>query len=73
MLLYSLGSNNLFDVRIQYVLPPETVVYCGAVGDDERAKRLGVVNAEAGVESAYQVVEGEETGACAVVITGHNR
>jgi len=56
-----------------YVLPPETVVYCGAVGDDELADQLRVVNSEQGVESAYQIAKGEKTGACAVVLTGHHR
>jgi len=56
-----------------YVLPPKHVVYVGAVGDDQLADQLRAANDKEGVESAYQVHSGEKTGACAVVITGHDR
>ncbi|KZT54680.1 adenosine kinase [Calocera cornea HHB12733] len=56
-----------------YVLPEKSVVYTGAVGDDELAEQLRTANGKEGVESAYQVVKGQRTGACAVVITGHHR
>ncbi|TIB74861.1 hypothetical protein E3Q23_02555 [Wallemia mellicola] len=56
-----------------YVLPEGSVVYTGAVGNDNFAKTLREANEKEGVESAYQVVEGTSTGACCVLITGHDR
>jgi len=56
-----------------YVLPPGSVVYTGAVGDDDLAEQLRAANQKESVESAYYVVKGEKTGACAVVLTGHHR
>ncbi|KAG8856988.1 adenosine kinase [Serendipita sp. 411] len=56
-----------------YVLPPKHVVYVGCVGDDDLADKLREANAREGVESAYLVKKGEQTGACGVVITGHHR
>lgn len=56
-----------------YVLPPGSVVYTGCVGDDDLAEKLREANAKEGVESAYLVKQGERTGACGVVITGHHR
>jgi adenosine kinase len=57
----------------QYVLPPNSVVYTGCVGSDELADQLRAANEREGVASAYQAKQGEKTGACAVVITGHYR
>ncbi|KAG8954766.1 adenosine kinase [Tulasnella sp. 419] len=56
-----------------YVLPPDSVVYTGCVGDDDLAEQLRAANKKEGVESAYLVKKGEKTGACAVVLTGHDR
>ncbi|KAG8902163.1 adenosine kinase [Tulasnella sp. 403] len=56
-----------------YVLPPDHVVYTGCVGDDDLADQLRAANGKEGVASAYLVKKGEKTGACAVVLTGHNR
>ncbi|KIJ54901.1 hypothetical protein M422DRAFT_24784 [Sphaerobolus stellatus SS14] len=56
-----------------YVLPPKSVVYTGAVGADDLAAQLRAENDKEGVESAYYVVPNEKTGACAVVLTGHER
>ncbi|KLO20598.1 Ribokinase-like protein [Schizopora paradoxa] len=56
-----------------YNLPPNSVVYAGCVGDDEFAKELRAANAKEGLTDAYLVKKEESTGACAVVITGHNR
>ncbi|KAJ3506802.1 hypothetical protein NMY22_g17131 [Coprinellus aureogranulatus] len=56
-----------------YVLPPHSVVYTGAVGDDDLAEQLKIANKREGLDQVYQVVKGEKTGACAVVITGHHR
>ncbi|KAJ7608802.1 Ribokinase-like protein [Roridomyces roridus] len=56
-----------------YVLPPNSVVYTGCVGDDDLAEQLKAANKREGLRDLYQVKKGEKTGACAVVITGHNR
>jgi len=56
-----------------YVLPPNSVVYTGAVGDDELADQLRGANEREGVDSQYYIVKGEKTGACAVVLTNHDR
>ncbi|KAG9079416.1 adenosine kinase [Ceratobasidium sp. 370] len=56
-----------------YVLPPNSVVYAGCVGSDALADQLRAANEREGVASAYQVKQGEATGACAVVLTGHDR
>ncbi|KAG5643551.1 hypothetical protein DXG03_000692 [Asterophora parasitica] len=56
-----------------YILPPGSVVYTGAVGNDDLAEQLKAANKREGLDEVYQVKEGEKTGACAVVITGHHR
>ncbi|KAF8499248.1 Ribokinase-like protein [Russula emetica] len=56
-----------------YVLPPNSVVYTGSVGDDDLAEQLKAANKREGLAEAYLVKKGEQTGACAVVITGHHR
>ncbi|KAK7040208.1 adenosine kinase [Paramarasmius palmivorus] len=56
-----------------YVLPPDSVVYTGCVGDDDLAEQLKAANKREGLHQVYQVKKEEKTGACAVVITGHNR
>jgi len=56
-----------------YVLPPKSVVYVGAVGDDDLAEQLKQANKREGLDQVYQVKKGEKTGACAVIITGHSR
>ncbi|KAI0271445.1 adenosine kinase [Gloeopeniophorella convolvens] len=56
-----------------YVLPPNSVVYTGCVGEDEFAEQLKAANRREGLTEAYLVKKGEQTGACAVVITGHDR
>ncbi|CED83460.1 adenosine kinase [Phaffia rhodozyma] len=56
-----------------YVLPEKSAAYIGAVGDDDLAQQLRAANDKEGVQSAYQVFKGQKTGACAVVITGHDR
>jgi adenosine kinase len=43
------------------------------VGDDDRAQQLKAANKREGLAEAYLVKKGEQTGACAVVITGHHR
>ncbi|KAE9383556.1 Ribokinase-like protein [Gymnopus androsaceus JB14] len=56
-----------------YVLPPNSVVYTGCVGDDDLAEQLKAANKREGLQDIYYVKKGEKTGACAVVITGHHR
>ncbi|KAI0030442.1 Ribokinase-like protein [Vararia minispora EC-137] len=56
-----------------YVLPAGSVVYTGCVGDDDLAEQLKAANTREGLREVYLVKKGEKTGACAVVITGHNR
>lgn len=43
------------------------------MGKDQLAGQLRTANDKEGLISAYQVVESKPTGACAVVITGHDR
>jgi adenosine kinase len=59
--------------RIQYILPPNSVVYTGSVGDDELAEKLRAANDREGVHSAYYVRKGAKTGVCAAIITNHDR
>ncbi|KAJ7664913.1 Ribokinase-like protein [Mycena rosella] len=56
-----------------YILPPNSVVYTGCVGDDDLAEQLKAANKREGLREVYQVKKGEKTGACAVIITGHHR
>ncbi|KAF8555109.1 Ribokinase-like protein [Imleria badia] len=56
-----------------YVLPPGSVVYTGCVGDDELAEQLRTANKREGLDEVYLVNKTEKTGACAVIITGHDR
>ncbi|KAH8094702.1 Ribokinase-like protein [Cristinia sonorae] len=56
-----------------YVLPPDTVAYTGCVGDDDFAEQLKIANAREGLAHKYLVKKGEKTGACAVILTGHDR
>ena len=55
------------------MLPPDSVVYTGCVGDDDLAEQLRAANKREGLAEAYLVKKGKQTGACAVVITGHHR
>jgi adenosine kinase len=57
----------------QYVLPPNSVVYTGCVGDDDLAEQLRAANTREGLHEVYLVKKGEKTGACAVILTGHDR
>jgi adenosine kinase len=56
-----------------YVLPPDSVVYTGCVGDDNLAEQLRAANKREGLREVYLVKPGQKTGACAVVLTGHHR
>jgi len=57
----------------QYILPENSTVYLGAVGDDDLANQLREANRKAGLKELYQVVKDFPTGACACLITGHHR
>lgn len=57
----------------QYILPPNSVVYFGGVGNDKYAATLHDAVKTAGLRVEYRVDEKEPTGRCGVVITGHNR
>ncbi|KAF5384027.1 hypothetical protein D9757_006944 [Collybiopsis confluens] len=56
-----------------YVLPPDSVVFAGCVGEDELAEQLKAANRREGVLDLYQVKKGGKTGACAVLVSGHFR
>jgi len=57
----------------QSVLPPKSVVYTGCVGNDEYAGYLKSAIEQEGLQSALYVKEKEDTGRCAVVISGNDR
>ncbi|KAI1085864.1 Ribokinase-like protein [Whalleya microplaca] len=56
-----------------YILPPNSVVYLGGVGDDKYAAILQDAVKQVGLRVEYRVDPKEPTGRCGVVITGHNR
>jgi len=57
----------------QYILPADSVVYLGAVGQDDAAKTLDEACAKAGLATEYLRLKEHPTGRCGVVITGHDR
>ncbi|KFH40382.1 Adenosine kinase-like protein [Hapsidospora chrysogenum ATCC 11550] len=57
----------------QYMLPPNSVVYVGGVGDDKYSAILQDAVKTAGLRVEYRVEKTVPTGRCGVVITGHNR
>jgi adenosine kinase len=57
----------------QYILPPNSVVYLGGVGDDKYAAILYDAVKQASLRVEYRVDKNEKTGRCGVVITGHDR
>lgn len=58
---------------LQYLLPPDSVVFFGAVGKDKYAEVLQAANKEAGLQVRYRYDDEQPTGRCGVIITGHNR
>ncbi|CAJ2506350.1 Uu.00g004800.m01.CDS01 [Anthostomella pinea] len=56
-----------------YILPANSVVYLGGVGDDKYAAILQDAVKQAGLRVEYRVDPTEPTGRCGVVITGYNR
>lgn len=57
----------------QYILPPNSVVFLGGVGDDKYAAILHDAVKAAGLRVEYRVDPKEPTGRCGVIITGHDR
>lgn len=57
----------------QYVLPENSVVYFGSVGEDEYSAQLLKANEIAGVKSQYLVNKDIPTGKCAALINGDNK
>lgn len=57
----------------QYILPADSVLYIGCVGQDEYAEKLRSACAAAGLRVEYRVDDTQPTGRCGVVITGNNR
>ena len=57
----------------QYILPPKSTLYIGAVGKDKYADILREKNDAAGVHAEYLVVDTHPTGRCGVIITGQDR
>lgn len=57
----------------QYILPQDSVVYFGSVGQDQYSKLLSEANEKAGLKTLYQYQTEFETGKCAALISGHDR
>ena len=57
----------------QYMLPPDSVLYIGAVGKDKYADVLRAACEKAGLKTEYLEVDNVPTGRCGVIITGHHR
>ncbi|KAJ9653782.1 adenosine kinase [Neophaeococcomyces mojaviensis] len=57
----------------QYMLPPNSTLYIGCVGDDEYADILRKACKEQGVHVEYRVDPDHPTGRCGVIITDHHR
>ncbi|KAI0166136.1 Ribokinase-like protein [Xylariaceae sp. FL1272] len=57
----------------QYILPENSVVYLGGVGDDKYAAILRDAVKQVGLRVEYRIDPKAPTGRCGVVITGHNR
>ncbi|TFK96469.1 adenosine kinase, partial [Pterulicium gracile] len=56
-----------------YLLPPSSVGFTGCVGNDAMAEQLRAATTTEGVNAAYLVRDGEQTGVCAVIITDEHR
>jgi adenosine kinase len=57
----------------QYILPPNSVVYLGGVGDDKYAAILYDAVKQAGLCVEYCVDKKEKTSRCGVIIIGYDR
>ncbi|KAI1800037.1 Ribokinase-like protein [Daldinia bambusicola] len=56
-----------------YILPPNSVVYLGGVGNDKYADILRDAVKQVGLRVEYRVDPNTPTGRCGAIITGHNR
>ncbi|KAJ1728511.1 adenosine kinase [Coemansia biformis] len=65
------GQNSLRGAQL--LLPANSAVFFGAVGQDENAQRLKAAADKAGLRTNYMVNPDTPTGTCALLITGHNR
>lgn len=57
----------------QYILPPNSTVFIGCVGQDKYAQILRERNDAAGLRAEYLTSTTHPTGRCGVVITGQHR
>jgi adenosine kinase len=57
----------------QYLLPPHSTAYMGAISNDHYGEQMKKAAADDGLETKYQIIEGIPTGTCAVLITGQDR
>ncbi|KAI8071393.1 Ribokinase-like protein [Gongronella butleri] len=57
----------------QYIMPPKSTVYMGAVSNDAYAEIIQKAAEADGIKTNYQIIESAPTGTCAALITGHNR
>lgn len=57
----------------QYILPENSVVYFGCVGEDVYKEKLLEANAKYGLATRYQTVTSEGTGKCAALIYKQHR
>ncbi|GAB7353185.1 hypothetical protein MBLNU459_g3711t3 [Dothideomycetes sp. NU459] len=57
----------------QYILPADSVVFVGCVGNDKYADILLEANKKAGLHAVYRRDQEQPTGRCGVIITGHDR
>lgn len=56
-----------------YMMPPNSTVYVGCVGQDKFADRLRASNEQAGLRAEYLIDESTPTGTCAVILSEHDR
>ncbi|KAJ2060154.1 adenosine kinase [Coemansia sp. S146] len=57
----------------QLLLPADSAVFVGAVGEDDYAQKLKGAAEKAGLRTNYMVNKDKPTGTCALLITGPNR
>ncbi|RLV96652.1 Adenosine kinase [Spathaspora sp. JA1] len=57
----------------QYILPEQSVVYFGSVGNDVYAEKLNQANLQYGLRTEYQIQNDIATGKCAALIYGAHR
>ncbi|WVO15670.1 hypothetical protein L204_103331 [Cryptococcus depauperatus] len=68
------GAAQNFARAASYLHPAHSVAYIGSVGNDKYKDTLEKANEAEGVVSAYQIQPApSRTGACAVILSNHNR